>query len=114
MNTLGLQLVGIVSAIALILPPGWCSASMQHDRAEPVPTTCCHPTQDQAPAGPTVECCCSRATTLPEKSVQVTGTPDLAPASVADVPVSDFEEQASETPFRSGPRLHVLKCVWRC
>lgn len=127
MNSFLLQLVALASSVVLALPPGWCSGFMRHDRAEPAPvqTTCCQRTahdkpseQEETPVDSSVQCCCERDATLPEKSVQPTDTPALALPLVAGAILADLSRnaggEAAETPFPSGPRLHVLQCVWRC
>src|SRR5262245_18290358 len=87
MRSFLLQLVAAASSLVLALPPGSCGALMWPDRAEPAPAeaTCCHrmaqdhPSKpEQVPSRRTVECCCQRDATVPEKSVQ----PPDAPASV--------------------------------
>lgn len=123
MNSLFVQLLAVATSLVLALPPNWCTGLMQHDQAKPAPakTTCCHQGQpcdpQEAPAKPTIDCCCSWHGTVPEKSVQPTDAPSLAlPVIVAGV-ASDLDRIAGESiiaPFHSGPRLHVLQCVWRC
>jgi hypothetical protein len=125
MNSFLIQLVAVASSLVLAFPPGWCSGFMRHDRAEPAPAqaTCCHRTaheqpceSKEAPADPRVECCCARDVALPERSVQPTDI--IALPLVADSPLADLglpvRGEAADAPFRSGPRLHVLQCVWRC
>lgn len=127
MKSVLLQLVAAASSLVLALPPGWCGAFLRHDRAEPAPVqaTCCHRTaqrhpsnSEQVPVRPTVECCCQREATVPEKSVPPTEVSTLALPLVADNALADLSVlargEAAAAPFRSGPRLHALQCVWRC
>ena len=123
MNSLFLQLVAVATSLVLALPPGWCSGLMRHEQAESVPAkaTCCHLDQpcdsQEAPVTPTVECCCSWDATVPEKSVQPSETPNFVLPLVIAGFTPDLGCLAGESliaPFYSGPRLHVLQCVWRC
>jgi hypothetical protein len=123
MNSLFVKLAAVASSFVLALPPGWCSGLMQHDQAKPAPAkaVCCHednPCDSQeAPAEPTIECCCSWEATVPEKSGQLTDAASLGLPLVVAGFTPDLDWLASESviaPFHSGPRLHVLQCVWRC
>jgi hypothetical protein len=111
-----LQLVAIASTFALALPPGSCAALMHERQAEQA--TCCHP-QPHVPASPTpVErCCCAQDSTLPERSVTAPVSLDLLLHLAGMPPAADRSAAAAESPEALvifGPRLHVLKCVWRC
>lgn len=128
MHPLLLRLVAVASSLVLALPPGWCSGFMRHERAAPTPapapTTCCHHTAkgqpsepEQPPAPPTVECCCQRDATVPEKSVQPTDAPALVLPLVVELPAEIGGQarcEAAGVLVPPGPRLHVLQCVWRC
>lgn len=123
MNSFVFQLVALATSLVLALPPGWCSGLMQHEPAQsaPVKATCCHQDKpcdsQEAPARPTIECCCSWDATAPEKSVQPTDTPTPALPVVVAGRTPNLGCLAGESviaPFHSGPRLHVLQCVWRC
>ena len=111
-----LQLVATASTLALALPPGTCSMLMHETQVEQA--SCCHPNpQKPAPHAPAERCCCAQDSTLPEKSVVAPVSLDLL-LHLAIMPgVAEHGIVATGAPetFRpSGPRLHVLKCVWRC
>jgi hypothetical protein len=121
-----LRIVVCAISLVLALPPGWCGTFLPHDRAEPAPVqgTCCHrtaqgspPEPKQPPARQTVECCCQRDATVPEKPVQTLDAPALALPLLADTSPGLVEEADRDTAsflLQPGPRLHVLQCVWRC
>ena len=126
MNAFLLQLVAVATSFILALPPGWCRA-MHKDQTSSVPAKapCCqgattHEPSDSgnAPTQPSVECCCSQNTTLPEKPVELTetsglGLPLLAENVIPDLGLRSLDE-AIVAFADSGPRLHILQCVWRC
>src|ERR1022692_2323666 len=127
MNALLHQFVAVVTGLVLALPPGSCVLVPYH-REDSVPvkeSSCSHKTAPKppcdsgnSPATPSVKCCCAQDTALPEKPVQPNDTPDLAYAIVADhVSLNDgslLGSDAAFPPVRSGPRLQILLCVWRC
>src|SRR5688572_23357585 len=110
-----LQLVAVASTFALALPPGACAALIQESQAEQA--TCCHP-QPHKPAfpSPLERCCCAQDSKLPERSVTAPVSLDLLPhLAVMLLSVEpSAAAQSPETLVIFGPRLHVLKCVWRC
>jgi hypothetical protein len=126
MKSVLLQLLAVANSAVLALPPGWCGAFMRHDRVQPAPVqaTCCHraaqghPSKsEQVPSRPTVECCCQRDATVPEKPVHLPDAPPLALPLVADIPAMLVGQPHGETAgvfVSPGPPLHVLQCVWRC
>ena len=126
MRAVLLQLVVAANSLVLALPPGWCGAFLRPDRAEPAPVqaTCCHRTAqghpsspEQVPARPTVECCCQRDVTVPEKPPHLPEAPPLHLPPVADIAaplVVQTYGEAAGVFVSPGPPLHVLQCVWRC
>jgi hypothetical protein len=123
MNSLCAQLVVVATSFVLVLPTGWCSGLMQHSQSLPAPTKaiCCHHDRScdpqEVPAKAAIECCCSWQATVPQKSApQADASSGLALPLVVDL-TPDLSGLAAESiihPFHSGPRLHVLQCVWRC
>ena len=127
MNTFLHQLAAVLTSLILALPPGSCSVLVTHNLVNSAPAkkaSCCHETvprpcdSDNLPSKPSIACCCVHDATIPERSVQPTETHQLAFTVAADhssVNVGNFvANQADFTPIRSGPRLQILLCVWRC
>lgn len=127
MHSLLSQLVAFASSLVLALPPGLCCGAMQFEPAKAAPAAkgCCQhaaeaPPADSKPTPPTphIECCCERDLTLPEKSVKRADMTALALPVLVDDADSGLDSavaaEAMEAPFRPGPRLHVVKCVWLC
>jgi hypothetical protein len=111
-----LQLVAVASTVALALPPGACSLLMHEAQVEQA--SCCHPKPHKpAPHAPAERCCCAQDSTLPEKSAVAPVSLDLLLHLAFMPPVAERGVVAAgvrETLPIFGPRLHVLKCVWRC
>jgi hypothetical protein len=124
MNSLLLQLVALGTSLVLALPPGWCSLFMRDGQANcaPAKATCCHQpapsNSSKAPARPSVQCCCLRDATLPEKPIQRDDTGGVVLPVVIDPVVLDLASSTAGVvalgPLSAGPPLHVLQCVWRC
>ncbi|MFG0335292.1 MAG: hypothetical protein ACF8TS_18185 [Maioricimonas sp. JB049] len=118
-----LQFVALAGSFLLVLPPGWCGAFVGGDRADSAAITCCRTgpvsTPDEAPAAPESDCCCDRAAT---PASRVTSPSDLLAAALPLVSVVDLMPKpgpqclrlSTEGVLRSGPRRHVLQCVWLC
>jgi hypothetical protein len=126
MNPLLQQLVAVAGSLVLAIPPGWCCGSVPSVPADsaPVRSTCCHhaaknlPTKSKQPlAPPTVQCCCQRDATAPEKSTTISDATVMVVPLIVSVP-GDPDGQAwcakESILHLPGPRLHVLQCVWRC
>lgn len=112
-------------ATLLALPPGWCCGMFQHVKADTAPekTECCqHPgpekPSDNLPATPKAECCCSHEAAIPAKAVEPTDTPSVVLFAVPNLGDLYFGlERTCDSVvllFDPGPKLHILKCVWRC
>jgi hypothetical protein len=127
MNSLLLQFVALGTSLVLALPPGWCSFCVRPSESKSVPAkaTCCHrpaskhpADSSKAPARPSVQCCCLRDATLPEKPIQQDDSTGLTLPVVADHVALDLVSTtagvAALAPISTGPPLHVLQCVWRC
>jgi hypothetical protein len=128
MNALLLQFLAFASALALALPPGACAGMMRlsQEGSKSVKATCCHqpapdhrPNSDQPPNLPSAKCCCVKDATVPEKTAPQADELSLGlPLVAADLlAFSNFGSGADRidltAPFHAGPRLHLLKCVWR-
>ncbi|MEX1027933.1 MAG: hypothetical protein WD049_07995 [Candidatus Paceibacterota bacterium] len=126
MNSLLLQFAALTSSFLLTLPPGWCGGDTHEQLGSaPAEAVCCHQTghdrsseSQGSPVRPTVDCCCSWDATVTQKGAELSDSSSLAIGCTdADFTTNVGSVKASETvtkPFRSGPRLHVLKCLWRC
>ena len=131
MNLLAPQSLALICSLVLALPPGWCGGCAAAD----VPTKihessdgCCQasaattPTgrgtaaqPADAPDGHFCACCVSPDGTRPAPSTSPeTAVPAAwllaAPHNLA----VDRVVEVTAPPRVEGPRLHVLKCVWRC
>lgn len=140
-GTLSKTLV-LFTALLLVMPPGWCMMAAPSTASEPSMKTddsqvrrplrrssCCDSSRSSCPLdgdprpeqSPGVSnCCCHRDAIVPE-SVSFDQSDDAG--LVAVLPPSWFDANFSATlqptldsidPFYQGPRLHILKCVWRC
>lgn len=83
---------------------------------------------DAVPEGPFVRCCCVRHALLPETTkIQQDEQSDpfghlptliawdsLLPSAAIERSGDVMESLDSIHPFYQGPRLHLVKCVWRC
>ena len=128
MNPLLHQLIAVATTLILALPPGSCGDFVQHDRTDSAPVkkvSCCHETSHKRPCNSgnfpsktSVKCCCERDAALPEKSAHPTDSLGLAFTVVADHREWHLDNllggRAAVIPARSGPRLQILLCVWRC
>jgi hypothetical protein len=126
MNAFLHQLVAIATSLVLVLPPGFCGVLVRqrNDEAIPVKASCCHRTPPdhpsdlkKAPAKPSFQCCCARDARLVEEPVQQTDAPNLVLPVANDhalVLGSVAGGELAPALDYSGPRLHVLHCVWRC
>src|ERR1700722_284682 len=127
MTTFLHQFVAVVTSLVLALPPGSCGVFQRHDLAGSIPPKAegCHRTTPNppcdsrnVPARPSIKCCCAQDATLPAKSVKPTSPLNWAYFVIADPLSADLAfllgGETAITPIRSGPRLHVLQCVWRC
>jgi hypothetical protein len=124
MNSLLLQFVALGTSLVLALPAGWCGLFVRNGQAKcmPAKATCCHgPASSEpskAPAQPSVQCCCQRDATLPEKPIQWDDAGRVVMPVVVDPLAPDLALLATNltalAPISTGPPLHVLQCVWRC
>jgi hypothetical protein len=117
--------VVLTLATLLAFPPGWCCGLLQHDMAEAAPTKteCCQhsaPEQpgDEVPTTPDAECCCSHEAAIPAKATEPTDTPNVVLFTVSDLGDLDLGSErgfdSAVLLYDSGPKLHVLQCVWLC
>ena len=132
MGRLLFQLIAVATSLILASPPGFCSIVVPRKAAAIAKSTVvprlssvrrCRscPVEDQSgqrqiPNESAWHCCCSLDPRLPHKPVP---TPDAPVAVVAftchnasDPQLLCVPDRQSPTP--SGPRRHVLLCVWRC
>jgi hypothetical protein len=138
-----LKLAVVLQALLLALPPGWCCAiawptgktvaggeAASGNTGETV-RPCCHARmpsrpgdadRNSAPSRPTpvrpaAECCCSRVATTPPRLVHQTdddALPLYVDLPIANATVLSGQRDTVQCVHPAGPRLHVLKCVWRC
>jgi hypothetical protein len=127
MAPLLIQLAAIATSLVLVLPPGWCAVWAQHDvlQRQTIKKTCCHSAGENRPCEapgtpadpPSGKCCCSWDATVPNEPVKVAdaaSSPLLIVAEAAIKPLGQVSGIADNPLDLSGPRLHVLHCVWRC
>ena len=130
MNHLLLQIVALASSVLLTLPVGWCNRSAALTAADhpSVPSCCssaCAGTESRhlegaaVPRGPlpAEDCCCQWEATVPQKTLPAEADSGLLlPTAFALAGHAPGPRVVAVTtsPNRSGPRLHVLHCVWRC
>lgn len=132
MGRLFFQLIAVATSLILASPPGFCSIVVPRKSAAVTKSTIvprlasvrrCRscPVEDQSgqrqiPAESGWHCCCSLEPRLTQKPVP----PPDAPAAVLAVTCDDASDLQwvrvadIESPTPSGPRRHVLLCVWRC
>ena len=123
MRSLHAKIIAVLSAVVLLLPPGWCvrAAHLTGAEAKP-PATCC---QHEAPAPSNATCplqhdakgcCCLRDATLAEKAV-LPAPLDALSLAAFQAPLNAsaaFEvEPVQSLLFAEGPPLNVLHCLWR-
>lgn len=125
MNPILAKTVVLSMVTLLALPQGWCCSVPMDEvvEAAPAKTKCCQPPTpesptDRLPTTPDVECCCSHDEAIPAKAIELPDTPTVALFTVPDLgdldlgSVRDCDSEAFL--LDPGPKLHILKCVWRC
>ena len=121
------RLATVATSLVLALPPGWCAVWTQHGvpQPQPVKISCCHRAKESQPCkapdsptdGPSGKCCCSWEATVPNEPVKVADAGVLLLMSLAEKTTGSVGQVGvnADNPLDfSGPRLHVLHCVWRC
>ncbi len=123
MRPLHAKIVAVLSAVVLLLPPGWCVSAVQlaaGSEARPAATCCQHkaPAQSKTPCPQhdAKGCCCLRDATVAEKAV--TPAPlDAVSLAHLQAPIAAsaaFDlEPVQALLFAQGPPLNVLHCQWR-
>lgn len=120
------HVVPLLASVILATPPGSCCipAKAATSESQPIRPSCCHKkvsSRECEHSGrsttPSVKCCCEHVSPLPEQPVR-------APQSWAtsyDIPtfgslfdIASCWARARDESIRSGPRLQILLCVWRC
>jgi hypothetical protein len=125
-------LIAVTAALILAFPPGFCSVvltSRSVSVANPVADStspssrCCHscptkeqPVSRQLPADSGWRCCCAVDPRLPHKPVPppeawIATVPTFIDGSMIAPSIRNADRPE---PLPSGPRRHVLLCVWRC
>ena len=130
MSLLLVKAVALFSAVLLALPTGWCCGAWQAhvapdaDMRPACPACSPHlPTDpDTAPSRDGTDCTCDLQTAaLLKQSVRLLAGDLDGVAAAHTGPVSVWREPGERlitlpepAGNRTGPPLHVLKCVWRC
>ncbi len=132
MNCVIRQLIAVATTLLLASPPGFCSVFAPHssatrqasERVSPAPSArCCRSCPVDAPSDSREQpaesgwrCCCARDAQLPQKPVPAPDSVEATAFVTLDVLIecSSLTVPAGYLPVPSGPRLHVLLCVWRC
>jgi len=133
------QLLALVSAFTLALPPCWCCSLLSQSACcrptapqattitdQPLPETCCccalpsepaEPKSDQPakPKPPERKHCCERSSTVLIKSFQL--EPPVLVVWFDDCAQENWSDTLYPTrqaALAPGPPLHLLNCVWLC
>lgn len=131
MGLLAPQPLALICSLVLALPPGWCGGCAAVDapaKTHEAPGGCCQASADTAPSGCDAAartadaseahfcaCCASSHRTPPTPSpAPEAAVPTAWSLAAPHAPVVERLVEVTATPARGGPRLHVLKCVWRC
>ncbi len=123
MNVRLIRLLCLGCGLLLALPPAWCCWTPEYAPAAPqapAPAPCCHsdPAPEPVPALP-IRCPCDdRVTVSPAGPGKGAADLNLAtPHVVANIDALRASPSADVRPIPpllSGPRLHLLRCVWLC
>lgn len=132
MNCLLRRLIAVATMLLLASPPGFCSVLPAHLSASRQASACVSPTPSsrccrscpadtpadsrEQPAESGWRCCCARDAQLPHKPVPAPESVEATAFVTLDalIECSSLTVPADYLPVPSGPRLHVLLCVWRC
>ncbi|WP_166827140.1 hypothetical protein [Thalassoroseus pseudoceratinae] len=125
MRTIVGRVTIFVLAFLMGMPAGWCCVPTVSETSSELvgQASCCRhdssqPTSDDQPVLPDSDCCCIHDATVPQDStVLVDSVTDVAFVSVSlDTPGrgDDHPVNAIGPVLQSGPRSHVLQCVWLC
>jgi hypothetical protein len=132
MSSFLFKAVILASSVGLVLPQGWCCATLTRPQAAAgrpkaacCQRSCCRrpevrPTNDcgGTPARPSVRCCCQRDAALPVKRVQQSVVaPLIVPVVICNLgvgPATSVGWRLLLVPHSGSPPPHLLQCVWRC